>query len=255
VGEVTTLDRATDGAELRWPSTRLGTRETGKKRKKSTTARREKTTKDNDGKGQQALHYDHLVRRRSQRAQSLRQRILLLLRYRILRRLEYRYRIRTLPLQLVLDLETRFVGDLGEEGINLIRGGGNGGVGREGAFEVAGLDVEVLELRLELVHDGRDLREDRVSEEWEESSGGKGRTRSRFMSAIARSMFLTTAVMLPVTCGLQKINESASSRKGREERTCRIVTAVSTLLATASIRLDSLNRFRLSFFFRIAFDA
>jgi hypothetical protein len=37
--------------------------------------------------------------------------------------------------------------------------------------------------------------------------------------------------------------------------TWRIVTAVSTRLATASSRLASRSRFRLSLFFRIAFDA
>ena len=61
------------------------------------------------------------------------------------------------------------------------------------------------------------------------------RTRSRFMPSIALSMPRTTDVMLPVTC--------------------RMVTAVSTRLATASIRLANLSRFRDSLFLRIAFEA
>lgn len=61
------------------------------------------------------------------------------------------------------------------------------------------------------------------------------RTRSRFMLSIALSMPFTTLVMLPVTC--------------------RIVTAVSTRLATASILLASLSRFKASLFLRIALDA
>lgn len=52
---------------------------------------------------------------------------------------------------------------------------------------------------------------------------------------MARSMFLTTAVMLPVTW--------------------RMLTAVSTRLATASMRDDKRRRLRDSFFLRIAFEA
>ena len=63
----------------------------------------------------------------------------------------------------------------------------------------------------------------------------KERTRSRFMLSIALSMPRTTDVMLPVTA--------------------RIVTAVSTRLATASMRLDSRRRFSASLFLRIAFEA
>jgi hypothetical protein len=55
------------------------------------------------------------------------------------------------------------------------------------------------------------------------------------MLSMALSMPRTTDVMLPVTA--------------------RIVTAVSTRLATASILLDSRRRFRDSLFFRIAFEA
>jgi hypothetical protein len=55
------------------------------------------------------------------------------------------------------------------------------------------------------------------------------------MLSIALSMPFTTPIMLPVTC--------------------RIVTAVSTLLATASMRLASRRRFRASLFLRIAFEA
>ena len=68
--------------------------------------------------------------------------------------------------------------------------------------------------------------------------GGNGegeRTRSRFMLSIALSMPLTTAAMFPVIW--------------------RIVTAVSTLLATASTRLERRSRFRDSVFLRIAFAA
>lgn len=48
---------------------------------------------------------------------------------------------------------------------------------------------------------------------------------------------------------------TATERERGCEPTCRMVTAVSTLLATASILLLSLSRFKLSFFFRIAFEA
>ena len=61
------------------------------------------------------------------------------------------------------------------------------------------------------------------------------RTRSRFILSIALSMPFTTAAMFP--------------------ETCRMVTAVSTRLATASTLLESRRRFRDSFFFRIAFAA
>jgi hypothetical protein len=75
----------------------------------------------------------------------------------------------------------------------------------------------------------KDSRERRETEDF-----GK-LTLSKFISCIALSMFLTTAVILPVTL--------------------LIVTAVSTLLATASILELSLNKLRDSFFFRIAFAA
>ena len=69
--------------------------------------------------------------------------------------------------------------------------------------------------------------------------GGKGRegtrTRSRFIVSIALSMPLTTLVMFPVTC--------------------RIVVAVSTRLATASMRLARRSRFSDSLFLRIALEA
>jgi hypothetical protein len=55
------------------------------------------------------------------------------------------------------------------------------------------------------------------------------------MLSIALSIPLTTDDMFPVTC--------------------RMVTAVSTLLATASMRLDRRKRFRDSVFFLIALDA
>ena len=55
------------------------------------------------------------------------------------------------------------------------------------------------------------------------------------MLSIALSMPFTTLVMLPVTW--------------------RIVTAVSTRLATASMRLARRRRFSDSLFFRIAFEA
>ena len=64
---------------------------------------------------------------------------------------------------------------------------------------------------------------------------GRGRTRSRFMLSIALSMPFTTDAMFPDTW--------------------RIVTAVSTLLETASTLLASRSRFRDSFFFLIAFAA
>ena len=60
-------------------------------------------------------------------------------------------------------------------------------------------------------------------------------TLSRFMSCMARSMFFTTAAIDPVTG--------------------RIVTAVSTRLATASILDERRSRLRDSLFFRIAFEA
>jgi hypothetical protein len=60
-------------------------------------------------------------------------------------------------------------------------------------------------------------------------------TLSKFILSTALSILFTTAVMFPVTC--------------------LIVTAVSTLEATASIRLASRNKFKDSFFFLIAFDA
>ena len=63
----------------------------------------------------------------------------------------------------------------------------------------------------------------------------RGRTRSRFMLSIALSMPFPTDAMFPDTC--------------------RMVTAVSTLLATASTLLARRRRFRDSFFFRIAFAA
>ena len=63
----------------------------------------------------------------------------------------------------------------------------------------------------------------------------RGRTRSRFMLSIALSMPFTTAAILP--------------------ETWRMVTAVSTLLATASTRLERRRRLRDSVFFRIAFPA
>ena len=61
------------------------------------------------------------------------------------------------------------------------------------------------------------------------------RTRSRFIVSIALSMPLTTLVMFPVTC--------------------RIVVAVSTRLATASMRLARRSRFSDSLFLRIALEA
>lgn len=60
-------------------------------------------------------------------------------------------------------------------------------------------------------------------------------TRSRFMLSMALSMPLTTDAKLPVIC--------------------RIVTAVSTRLATASTRLERRSKFKASFFLRIAFAA
>ena len=68
-----------------------------------------------------------------------------------------------------------------------------------------------------------------------EGSRWRVRTRSRFMLSIALSMPFTTDAMLPVIW--------------------RIVTAVSTRLATASTRLERRSRFRASFFLRIAFPA
>ena len=65
--------------------------------------------------------------------------------------------------------------------------------------------------------------------------GGGKRTRSRFIVSMALSMPFTTLVMFPVTC--------------------RIVMAVSTRLATASIRLARRRRFRDSLFLRIALAA
>jgi hypothetical protein len=55
------------------------------------------------------------------------------------------------------------------------------------------------------------------------------------MAFMAWSMPLTTFIMLPVTC--------------------LIVTAVCTLLATASILLPSRSKFKRSFCFRMAFCA
>ncbi len=63
----------------------------------------------------------------------------------------------------------------------------------------------------------------------------RGRTRSRFMLSIALSMPFTTDAMFP--------------------ETCRMVTAVSTRLATASTLLAKRRRFRDSVFFRIEFAA
>ena len=60
-------------------------------------------------------------------------------------------------------------------------------------------------------------------------------TLSRFMLSIALSMPFTTDAMFPVIW--------------------RIVTAVSTRLATASTLLDNRSRFNDSFFFLIAFAA
>ena len=68
-----------------------------------------------------------------------------------------------------------------------------------------------------------------------EGSRWRVRTRSRFMLSIALSMPFTTDAMFPDTC--------------------RMVTAVSTRLATASTLLERRSRFRDSFFFRIAFAA
>lgn len=65
--------------------------------------------------------------------------------------------------------------------------------------------------------------------------GGRDATRSRFMLSIALSMPLTTEAMLPVTW--------------------RIVTAVSTLLATASILLERRRRLSASLFLRMALEA
>lgn len=64
---------------------------------------------------------------------------------------------------------------------------------------------------------------------------GGARTRSRFIVSIALSIPFTTLVMFPVTC--------------------RIVTAVSTRLATASRRLARRRRLSDSLFLRIAFEA
>lgn len=61
------------------------------------------------------------------------------------------------------------------------------------------------------------------------------RTCSRFIDCIALSIPLTTDAMLPVTC--------------------LMVTAVSTLEATASIRLPRRSKFKLSLFLRMALDA
>jgi hypothetical protein len=64
---------------------------------------------------------------------------------------------------------------------------------------------------------------------------GSELTRSRFMLSMALSIPFTTLVIFPVTC--------------------RIVTAVSTLLATASIRLDNRSKLSASDFFRMALEA
>jgi len=86
----------------------------------------------------------------------------------------------------------------------------------------------------------------------------EGHTRSRFISCIARSIFLTTADIEPVTFIQLSFQLPPRERDGNKERgrhTVLIVTAVSTLEATASILLDNLNKFKLSFFFLIAFAA
>ena len=67
------------------------------------------------------------------------------------------------------------------------------------------------------------------------SGQAQARTRSRFIVSIALSIPLTTLVMFPVTC--------------------RIVTAVSTRLATASSLLANRKRLSDSLFLRIALEA
>lgn len=178
-------------------------------------------------------------------AQPLRERVLLLFRDGVPRRRflgQGRHLVGRLALQLVRDFEAGLVCDLGHEEVDLVRGGRDGRVVREGSFEVAGLNVHVFELGLELVHHGRDLALEipKISDKTlgERKKNGSERpllTLSRFMSCIARSMFFTTAAIDPVTW--------------------RIVTAVSTRLATASILDERRSRLRDSLFFRIAFEA
>jgi hypothetical protein len=74
-----------------------------------------------------------------------------------------------------------------------------------------------------------------MGKEGREKGGMDGRTRSRFIVSIALSIPFTTLVMFPVTC--------------------RIVMAVSTRLATASMRLARRRRFSDSLFLRIALEA
>ena len=82
------------------------------------------------------------------------------------------------------------------------------------------------------------------------------RTRSRFIDSIALSIPRTTEVMFPVTCSrIPHQPKGTTNALVEERRTDRIVTAVSTRLATASIRDESRSKLRASFFFRIAFAA
>ncbi|KAL7282542.1 hypothetical protein ACG7TL_004013 [Trametes sanguinea] len=120
--------------------------------------------------------------------------------------------------EVVLELDVRLLRGLLHERVDLVLRRGDGGRVRHRLLHVGRLHVEVRELRLELVHDHRYL-------------AGAG----AFMLSIALSMPFTTDAMLPDTW--------------------RIVTAVSTLLATASTRLARRSRFSDSFFFRIAFAA
>lgn len=183
------------------------------------------------------------VRRGSQRPESLGERVLLLFGRRdALGVFEVGHscrRARLVALELVLDLEPGLVGDLTHQELDLVGRSRDRVVRREGPFEVTRLDVEVFKLGFKLVHDGRDLPPSKSvlerERERKEEQKKESFTLSRFMSCIARSMFLTTADMLPVTV--------------------LIVTAVSTLLATASILELNRSKFNDSFFFRIAFAA
>lgn len=74
------------------------------------------------------------------------------------------------------------------------------------------------------------------------------------MVSIALSIPLTTDAMFPVTYENKK-STIGLAQGGVIVHTCRMVTAVSTRLATASMRLASRSKLMYSLFFRIAFDA
>lgn len=131
----------------------------------------------------------------------------------------------------MLQLDICLLCGLPHEQVNLVLWRRNSSSRGHGVLHVRRLHIQVGELGFKLVHDKRYLRGCELGRADEKDK----LTRSRFMLSIALSMPLTTDVMLPVTC--------------------RIVTAVSTRLATASMRLDSLRRFSASLFLRIALEA